>query len=85
MAKPWFVYILHCSDDSLYTGITTNIERRLLEHNQGGVKSAKYTRNRLPVKMVHHEQCQCRSSATKREMAIKKLTKKKKLQLIAAS
>ncbi|WNC73035.1 GIY-YIG nuclease family protein [Thalassotalea psychrophila] len=83
MANPWFVYLLRCNDDSLYAGITTDVQRRLSEHNEGGPKSAKYTRNRRPVKLVHKEVCKDRSSATKREMAIKKLTRKQKLELIS--
>ena len=78
MANPWFVYLLQCSDDSLYAGITTNVERRVKEHNEGGPKSAKYTRHRRPVKLLHQEECFDRSSATKREIAIKKLSRQKK-------
>ena len=83
MTKAWFVYVLRCSDDSLYAGITTDVCRRVEEHNAGGPKSAKYTRNRRPVFLEYQEQCDDRSSATKREMAIKKLTRKQKLALIA--
>ncbi|NMP15201.1 MULTISPECIES: GIY-YIG nuclease family protein [unclassified Thalassotalea] len=82
MNQPWYVYILKCADDSLYAGITTDLERRVKEHNQGGKLGAKYTRVRLPVSVVYHETCQCRSSASKREAAIKKLTRKQKLALI---
>ncbi len=77
----YFVYILECSDNSLYTGITTNIEKRLNEHNTSP-KGAKYTKARRPVKLVYQEPAQDRSAASKREYAIKKLTKTKKLQLI---
>lgn len=76
----WFVYILSCNDGSLYTGITTDCERRLKQHNSG--KGAKYTRVRLPVHIVYQESAACRSSATKRELAIKKLTRKQKMKLI---
>lgn len=79
----WFVYILKCSDDSLYTGITNNKERRLLQHNKG--KASKYTRVRLPVEMVYSEPSEDRSLASKREWAIKQLTKKQKLKLITSS
>lgn len=78
----YFVYILECSDNSLYTGITTNIEKRLNEHNTSP-KGAKYTKARRPVKLVYQEPAQDRSAASKREYAIKKLTKTKKLELIA--
>lgn len=77
----YFVYILECSDNSLYTGITTNIEKRLNEHNTSP-KGAKYTKARRPVKLVYQEPAQDRSVASKREYAIKKLTRTKKLQLI---
>ena len=77
----YFVYILECSDNSLYTGITTNIEKRLNEHNTS-TKGAKYTKARRPVKLVYQEPAQDRSAASKREYAIKKLTRIKKLQLI---
>ena len=77
----WFVYILECSDNTLYTGITTNLEKRIEQHNVG-VDGAKYTRVRRPVKCVYQEPQKNRSEATKREMAIKKLSRVKKLQLI---
>ncbi len=77
----YFVYILKCSDESLYTGITTNIIKRLDEHNNSE-KGAKYTKPRRPVKLVYQESSENRSSASKREYAIKKLTRLKKLQLI---
>lgn len=77
----YFVYILECSDGSLYTGITTNITKRLNEHNSNK-KGAKYTKTRRPVKLVYKETSENRSTASKREYAIKKLTRVKKLQLI---
>lgn len=76
----WFVYILKCADSTLYTGITTDCERRLSQHNAG--KGAKYTRVRLPVEIVYREPADNRSSATKREIAIKNLSRKQKLALI---
>lgn len=76
----WFVYILRCADDSLYTGITTDKSRRLTQHNKG--IAAKYTRVRTPVVMVYSEDSPDRSAASKREIAIKKLTRNKKLALI---
>jgi len=78
----YFVYILECSDNSLYTGITTNIEKRLNEHNTSP-KGAKYTKARRPVKLVYQEASEDRSSASKREYAIKKFSRVKKLELIA--
>ncbi len=80
----WFVYVLRCSDDSLYTGVTTDVPRRLEEHNSKG-KSARYTRARQPVALVYKEQLANRSAACKREAQIKGLTRSQKLQLISAS
>lgn len=77
----WFVYVLECSDRTLYTGITTNIEKRLAQHNDGN-EGAKYTRVRRPVKCVYSEPQKNRSAASKREYAIKKLTRAEKLNLI---
>ncbi len=76
----WRVYILKCSDGSLYTGITTDLKRRIYEHNQG--KGAKYTRSRLPVEILYFESFPDRSSASKEEARIKKLQRKRKLALI---
>ncbi len=75
----WSVYIILASDSSLYTGITTDIERRWLQHSSN--KGAKYFRGRSPVKIVYCEEGFNRSSASIREAAIKKLTRKQKLQL----
>ncbi|MGL4521159.1 MAG: GIY-YIG nuclease family protein [Bacilli bacterium] len=80
---PCFIYIAHCSDDTYYTGWTTNLERRLLAHNKGS--GAKYTRIRLPISFVYTEECPDRSSAMKREYAIKKLTRLQKIQLIEST
>ena len=77
----YFVYILECSDRSLYTGITKDIRKRLDEHNTSD-KGAKYTKARRPVKLLYEESSFDRSSASKREYAIKKLTRLKKLELI---
>lgn len=77
----WFVYILHCADKTLYTGITTDPERRLIEHN--AKKSVtKYTRARQPVKMVYQEEVESRSKAGQREASIKSLSRKEKISLI---
>ncbi len=78
----WYVYILECSDMTYYTGITTNIERRVSEHETG--VGAKYTRGRGPLRLVYSEELVDRSSATKREIEIKSLSKEKKLSLIDA-
>jgi len=80
----WTVYILHCADDSLYTGITTDILRRVDEHNFS-LKGARYTRARRPVTLVYQEECENRSSASKREHTIKKLNRQQKRKLITSS
>ena len=77
----YFVYILHCGDDTLYTGSTDNVERRLAVHQSG--KGAKYTRSRGPLTLVYREEVEDKSAALKREAAIKKLTRTQKLNLIA--
>ncbi|MFT7559504.1 MAG: putative endonuclease [Flavobacteriales bacterium] len=79
--KLWFVYILRCADDSLYTGITTDIDRRLHEHNNTKL-GARYTRARRPVELEWHESLNNRSEAQKREVAIKSLSRQQKLLLI---
>ena len=83
MAKPshWRVYILECADKTLYTGITTDLDRRLTEHNDGKL-GAKYTRPRRPVKMVYSEPADSRSVASKREHQIKLMSQQQKLALI---
>ena len=76
----WFVYVLRCRDDSLYTGYTDDVRHRLKTHQSG--KGAKYTRSRLPVTLVYQEELPDKSSALRREAAIKRLTRQEKLQLI---
>lgn len=78
-----YVYILECSDSTLYTGWTTDIQRRLKTHLSG--QGAKYTRCRLPVKLVYFEEYHDKISAQKREYAIKKLSRKEKLDLIQST
>ena len=78
--KPWTVYLLRCKDGSLYTGITTDLRRRLAQHNDG--TGAKYTRSRRPVAIAWKWTRQTESSARKREAAIKQLTREEKLDLI---
>ena len=79
----YYVYILKCSDNTLYTGITTDLKRRLKEHNESD-KGAKYTRVRRPLELVYSEYSENRSSASKREYEIKKLSRDNKLELINA-
>lgn len=79
-ANSWFVYILRCADGSLYTGITTDLMRRCDQHNNG--TASRYTRSRLPAKLVYREDQANRSSALKREAAIKALSRLKKESLI---
>lgn len=75
-----YVYILRCSDGTLYTGYTNNLDKRLKIHNKG--KGAKYTRCRLPVELVYFEEYSTKSEATKREYAIKQLTRESKMKLM---
>jgi len=82
MSDLWYVYILRCSDNSLYTGIATDVDRRVEEHNQDNTLGARYTRTRRPVKLVYQEKVETRSEASKREYAIKKLSKKDKEALV---
>lgn len=77
----WYVYVVECSDGTLYTGVATDLDKRLEEHNIG--IGAKYTRGRRPVKIVHFEEYGSRSEACRREYQIKQLSKKKKLALVA--
>jgi len=76
---PWYVYILRCADGTLYTGITDDVERRLAAHRAG--KGAKYTRGRGPLELAYTEELPDKSSALKREIAIKRLPRQKKLEL----
>jgi len=82
----WYVYIIRCSDASLYTGITTDVKRRFAEHgNQNGKqKGAKYFRARSPEEIVYIEGGHTRSSASQREASVKKLRRQEKLLLINA-
>ena len=78
-AADWFVYILECADGSLYTGITRDLDARIKIHNDG--TGAKYTRGRLPVKLIYSEATENRSSASRREHEIKQLTRASKFAL----
>jgi putative endonuclease len=80
MEKSWYVYILRCKDDTLYCGITPDLEKRLQQHNAG--KGAKYTRGRGPLELVYSEVCDSHSDALKREAAIKRMPRSEKLKLI---
>lgn len=76
MENKWYLYILQCGDGSFYTGITTDVEKRLEMHRSG--KGAKYTKGRGPLKIVYQELCGTHSDALKRELAVKKLSRKEK-------
>lgn len=77
----WYLYILRCKDNTLYTGIAVDVEARLEMHRSG--KGAKYTRGRGPLELVYTEECGSHSEALKREIAVKRLTRQKKEELIA--
>lgn len=81
-AKEWLVYILKCGDGSYYTGITNDLARRLKAHTAG--TASKYTRSRLPIKVVYREILPTKGQALRREMEIKKLTRAQKTLLIKA-
>ena len=78
----WYLYVVRCSDGTLYTGITTDVTRRLHEHNVTK-KGAKYTRARRPVELVYWIDFHDRSTASKAEFRFKKLSRKEKLDVIA--
>jgi len=80
----WFVYIVKCSDESFYTGIATDINQRVHEHNSSK-KGAKYTKSRRPVELVFQEKAKDRSIASKREYMIKKLSRLQKIELIESN
>ncbi|KKT89335.1 MAG: hypothetical protein UW95_C0001G0104 [Parcubacteria group bacterium GW2011_GWC1_45_14] len=79
----YYLYILECSDGSLYTGIAVDVEKRLAEHNDSR-RGAKYTKARRPVKLVFSKKFKNRSAASKEEARIKNLSRKEKLELIKA-
>ncbi len=82
---PWFVYMVQCQDNSLYTGVCVDTERRVQEHNFSAKKAARYTRARRPVILRYQENCKNRSEACKREAAIKKLSRQQKLALFTST
>jgi len=81
--KDWIVYILLCRDNTLYTGITNNIGKRLITHNKG--TASRYTRARLPVKLLKLSRCMSKEEALRLEIKIKKLPKNRKLEILAAA
>ena len=76
----WYLYILRCGDGTLYTGLTTDVHRRLEAHRQG--RGAKYTRGRGPLELIYQEKCGTHSEALKRELAVKQLSRAEKETLI---
>jgi putative endonuclease len=80
--KPWFLYILKCSDNSFYTGITNDLSRRLKMHSSG--RASHYTRTHGPVELLYQELCGSRTEALVRECAVKAFSKKKKEELVKA-
>jgi putative endonuclease len=79
--KKYFLYIILCSDETMYTGITTNLERRIREHNSSKL-GAKYTKSRRPVKLIYSKEFINRSESLKEESRIKKLSRKDKTKLV---
>ncbi len=83
METIWYLYILRCGDGTLYTGITTDVDKRLETHRSG--KGAKYTRGRGPLELLYREVCGTHADALRREMDVKKLTRTEKLVLAGAT
>ena len=83
MGQNWHLYILRCADGTLYTGITTDVDKRFEAHCAG--KGAKYTRGRGPLTLVYREECGDHSSALKRELEVKKLSRPEKERLIQST
>ena len=81
MSKPWFLYVVECADGTLYAGVTTDLQRRVAEHN-GGPKGARYTRARRPVSLRQSWPLSDRSAATRAEAAFKRLGRRAKLAVI---
>lgn len=82
MESVWYLYMLRCKDDTLYTGITTDVEKRLETHRSG--KGAKYTRGRAPLELVYKETCGSHGEALRREWEIKGLSRQEKMDLIGS-
>ena len=81
MDQTWFVYLLRCADDTLYTGVATDLERRVRQHNGELVGGSRYTRVRRPVSLVWSEAVSDRAEAQRREAEIKKMPREDKLAL----
>ena len=79
----WKLYMIRCGNGHLYTGVTTDIERRLKEHQAGGIKAAKFLRGKGPLALAYSENVGNRSEALKREISVKKLSRQQKLLMIA--
>ncbi len=84
VASAWFLYMVKCHNGHLYTGVTTDVSRRFAEHQAGGVKAAKFLKGKGPLTLVYQESQPDRSRALKREIAVKKLTRRQKLAMIAS-
>ena len=78
--KAWFVYIVRCRDGKLYTGISNDIDKRVVAHNKG--RGCRFTKYRYPVKLIYKEECGTKSAARKRELKIQDFTRSRKLDLI---
>ena len=78
----WYVYMVRCSDGTLYTGVTNDLQKRIKAHNSGK-DGARYTRPRRPVKLVYSEEAETKSAAAKLEYKIKKMTREKKMKLVS--
>lgn len=76
----WFVYILLCEDDSLYTGVSNNVEQRFSDHKNG--KGGHYTKSHKPIKLLYQENCETKSKALKREKQIKGWSREKKIRIL---
>ena len=79
----WFIYMVRCGDNSLYTGIAKDVKKRIHEHNNDDTLGAKYTKARRPVALVYQEACESRSAATRREYEIKQLSREEKEGLLS--
>jgi len=78
----WYVYLIECKDGKIYTGITNDLDRRIKQHNRG--QGCRFTKFRIPVKLLYNEQCISKEIALSREAAIKGLTREKKLELVGS-
>jgi putative endonuclease len=83
-AGKWHLYVIRCGDDSLYTGIATDVERRLSEHREGGARGARYLRGRAPLELVYRLPVGSRSRALQLERRLKGLTKEEKERVVRA-